>query len=95
MLLYHILHWPDHDIPNDEAPILELLERLYKDRNPSEESPILIHCRFNKKNDFIIYHNCFSLSAGCGRTGSIIAIDLCRTLLNDEVRKKMTCFLFI
>lgn len=24
-------------------------------------------------------------SAGCGRTGSIIAIDLCRLLIQDEV----------
>ncbi|UJR14089.1 hypothetical protein I4U23_001085 [Adineta vaga] len=67
VLLYHFLHWPDHDIPNDEAPILDLLLRLYKDRDSSIDSPILVHC-----------------SAGCGRTGSIIAIDLCRLYLNDE-----------
>ncbi|CAF1235518.1 unnamed protein product [Adineta ricciae] len=67
VLLYHFLHWPDHDIPNDEAPILDLLLRLYQDRDSSVDSPILVHC-----------------SAGCGRTGSIIAIDLCRLYLNDE-----------
>ncbi|CAF2556253.1 unnamed protein product [Rotaria sp. Silwood2] len=67
VLLYHILHWFDHDIPNDEPSILELLLRVYQDRHSSTDSPILVHC-----------------SAGCGRTGSIIAIDLCRLLLNDE-----------
>ncbi|CAF3615371.1 unnamed protein product [Adineta steineri] len=67
VLLYHFLHWPDHDTPNDEAPILDLLLRLYKNRDSSIDSPILVHC-----------------SAGCGRTGSIIAIDLCRLFLNDE-----------
>ncbi|CAF0876641.1 unnamed protein product [Rotaria sordida] len=67
ILLYHVLHWFDHDIPNDESSILELLSRVYQDRNSSIDSPILVHC-----------------SAGCGRTGSLIAIDLCRLLLNDE-----------
>ncbi|CAF3324722.1 unnamed protein product [Rotaria socialis] len=67
ILLYHFLHWLDHDVPNDEAPILDLLLRLYDDRNLSPDTPILVHC-----------------SAGCGRTGSIIAIDLCRFLIRDE-----------
>ncbi|CAF0893231.1 unnamed protein product [Adineta ricciae] len=67
ILLYHFLHWLDHDVPDDEAPILELLLRLYDDRSLSPETPILVHC-----------------SAGCGRTGSIIAIDLCRLLIRDD-----------
>ncbi|CAF2836581.1 unnamed protein product [Rotaria sp. Silwood2] len=67
ILLYHFLHWLDHDVPNDEAPILDLLLRLYDDRSLSPETPILVHC-----------------SAGCGRTGSIIAVDLCRFLIRDE-----------
>ncbi|CAF0987474.1 unnamed protein product [Rotaria sp. Silwood1] len=67
VLLYHFLHWFDHDIPNNEPAIFELLLRVYQDRNSSTDSPVLVHC-----------------SAGCGRTGCIIAIDLCRLLLNDE-----------
>ncbi|CAF0766497.1 unnamed protein product [Adineta steineri] len=67
ILLYHFLYWLDHDVPDDESPILELLLRLYDDRHLSPDTPILVHC-----------------SAGCGRTGSIIAIDLCRLLLRDE-----------
>ncbi|CAF0847420.1 unnamed protein product [Rotaria sordida] len=67
ILLYHFLHWLDHDVPNGEAPILDLLLRLYDDRSLSPDTPILVHC-----------------SAGCGRTGSIIAIDLCRLLIRDE-----------
>jgi hypothetical protein len=39
------LHWLDHDVPNDEAPILELLLRLYEDRSLSPDTPILVHCR--------------------------------------------------
>ena len=70
ILLYHFLHWLDHDVPNDESSILELLVRVYDDRNLSPDTPILVHC-----------------SAGCGRTGSIIAIDLCRSLIRDEVGK--------
>ncbi|UJR33082.1 hypothetical protein I4U23_020541 [Adineta vaga] len=67
ILLYHFLHWLDHDVPDDEASIYEMLLRLYEDRNLSPETPILVHC-----------------SAGCGRTGSIIAIDLCRLLIRDD-----------
>ncbi|CAF1346205.1 unnamed protein product, partial [Didymodactylos carnosus] len=68
VLLYHFLHWQDHDTPNEEESILELLDRLYKDRNLAPDTPILVHC-----------------SAGCGRTGTVIAIDLCRTIVNGEV----------
>ncbi|CAF3792840.1 unnamed protein product [Rotaria magnacalcarata] len=64
---YHFLQWFDHDTPDDESTIFELLLRVYEDRDSSTNSPILVHC-----------------SAGCGRTGSMIAIDLCRLLLNDE-----------
>ena len=45
IVLYHILHWWDHDIPNNEAPILELLSRLDTERSLLPETPILVHCR--------------------------------------------------
>ncbi|CAF1074170.1 unnamed protein product [Didymodactylos carnosus] len=76
VLLYHFLKWPDHDIPSGEGPILDLLELLHKDRTPlSPDTPILVHCSLT-----------FHCSAGCGRTGTIIAIDLCRILIQDRVK---------
>lgn len=48
VLLYHFLHWLDHDVPNDEAPILELLLRMHDDRSLSPDTPILVHCRLSK-----------------------------------------------
>lgn len=52
ILLYHVLHWPDHEIPNDEKSIVNLLTRLYQDRTRSIDSPILVHCRYIKKMSF-------------------------------------------
>lgn len=67
ILLYHFLNWFDHDIPDNETSVFELLSQVEEVRIFPPETPILIHC-----------------SAGCGRTGSLIAIDLCRLLIREE-----------
>ena len=90
VLLYHFIHWLDHDVPNSEAPILKLLSQLDTDRSASPDTPILVHCRFDSLRNALVHRWILLLlrsSAGCGRTGSMIAIDLCRLLLRDEVRK--------
>eukprot|EP00096_Caligus_rogercresseyi_P016245 TRINITY_DN884_c0_g1_i2.p1 TRINITY_DN884_c0_g1~~TRINITY_DN884_c0_g1_i2.p1 ORF type:complete len:992 (-),score=351.14 TRINITY_DN884_c0_g1_i2:57-3032(-) len=60
---FHYSAWPDHGIPTQVKPLLEMV-RLIRDCQASETLPVLVHC-----------------SAGCGRTGTICAIDFIWGLL--------------
>ena len=60
---FHYSAWPDHGIPLQVKPLLEMV-RLIRDCQASETLPVLVHC-----------------SAGCGRTGTICAIDFIWGLL--------------
>ena len=60
---FHYTAWPDHGIPTQVKPLLEMV-RLIRDCQASETLPVIIHC-----------------SAGCGRTGTICAIDFIWGLL--------------
>ena len=74
---FHITNWPDHGVPNKLDSIMNTL-KIVRHRLLSKENSKL-------SSEYIAVH----CSAGCGRTGTIIAIDQVWTLLkqnklNDE-----------
>ncbi|XP_067947438.1 uncharacterized protein [Watersipora subatra] len=75
IMQYHYTAWPDHGIPQNMAPILDMLSsaRTYQ---PGDEPPIVVHC-----------------SAGCGRTGTLLAIDFVKNLLKEgRITEKLSVF---
>lgn len=55
--------------------LIELMNSLRDDY----ESPLLLHCRYVR----VQWGYCFS--AGCGRTGTVIAANIIRELINTKV----------
>ena len=68
---FHITNWPDHGVPNNIDSIMNTL-RLVRHK---------LNGDFKHISNFLAVH----CSAGCGRTGTIIAIDQLWTLLKENV----------
>ncbi|XP_045165297.2 tyrosine-protein phosphatase non-receptor type 12-like isoform X1 [Mercenaria mercenaria] len=64
---FHYTGWPDHDIPNDFDVILEMMAEMREIKSKDSE-----------KAPMVIH-----CSAGCGRTGTICAIDFSWDLLKS------------
>ncbi|XP_060589350.1 tyrosine-protein phosphatase non-receptor type 12-like isoform X2 [Ruditapes philippinarum] len=64
---FHYIGWPDHDIPNDFDVILEMMAEMREIKSQDTE-----------KAPMVIH-----CSAGCGRTGTICAIDFAWDLLKS------------
>ena len=64
---FHYHSWPDHDVPDDPSDILGLLSEIH-----SKQSR-------DKSNSPIVVH----CSAGIGRTGTVIAIDILIHLFDE------------
>lgn len=63
---YHFTSWPDHGVPTEPNPVLNLLRCVSsKYESLGHCGPIVVHC-----------------SAGIGRTGTFIAIDL----LHEQIK---------
>jgi tyrosine-protein phosphatase non-receptor type 12/18/22 len=79
---YHITDWPDHGVPADVESIIFILEIVRERLNANN-----INLQKNKNvkiplcNEYLVVH----CSAGCGRTGTIIAIDQVWNLMNENV----------
>lgn len=82
---YHYVKWPDHGAPTDSQPVIDMLKDIHGEHeqwriNPDEK--LTPNENYSKgargKNNPILVH----CSAGVGRTGSIIALDM----LMDKIR---------
>lgn len=74
---FHFTNWPDHGVPDNIEPIMNILKevrlRMFQNNNESEECVPL-------SSEYMAVH----CSAGCGRTGTIIAIDQVWTLIEEN-----------
>jgi hypothetical protein len=88
---YHLTSWPDHGVPNDVKSLLHILSlvretmiknRLFKENSGKNLSHQANNVKFKQllKDDFLAVH----CSAGCGRTGTIIAIDQVWTMIKEK-----------
>uniref|UniRef100_A0AAX7VBI4 Tyrosine-protein phosphatase non-receptor type n=1 Tax=Astatotilapia calliptera TaxID=8154 RepID=A0AAX7VBI4_ASTCA len=91
---YHFRAWPDHGVPTDPGGVLDFLEEVnLKQESILDAGPITVHCRylkFHSQNTLslimkeIWLFKVLFFSAGIGRTGTFIVIDI----LIDVIREK-------
>lgn len=44
---YQFLEWPDHDVPDDPASLVSVIEQLHDEiKNKHMSGPWIVHCRF-------------------------------------------------
>ncbi len=72
---FHLMDWPDHGVPESAGPIMDLLDGVYKHMN-----------RVGKRDSAgeVTWKLLVHCSAGCGRTGTLIAIDQISQLLKEK-----------
>jgi len=83
---YHFTAWPDHGVPSDPGCVLNFLHEVNKRQESIEfAGPITVHCRWVSISFFEIkYFYYFTFSAGIGRTGTFIVIDM----IIDQIKRQ-------
>ena len=84
MTQYHFTSWPDHGVPEHVGPILNYVKKIKADSN---KGPTLVHCRFRNLYHIVNMINFIerkNYSAGVGRTGTLIAIDIALAQASKE-----------
>jgi protein tyrosine phosphatase len=71
--IYHYQYtgWPDHGCPVDPGVVLNFVDQWNERARQSPSDAVIVHCRCARVHALVSTH-----SAGIGRTGTIIAIDL-------------------
>lgn len=77
---YHLTDWPDHGVPENIEPIMSVLHLVRQKMSDLSKSNSKTH-KSRHNSDYLAVH----CSAGCGRTGTIIAIDQLWTLMLENV----------
>jgi protein tyrosine phosphatase len=100
---FHLVNWPDHGVPDNIESIISILsivrQKMVENNRLANESLNKLNpsksnakkCQLPLSSDFLLVH----CSAGCGRTGTIIAIDQIWNLINENVRVNKLLFIFL
>lgn len=48
MTQYHYLSWPDHGVPVEAHPLLEMMSEIEAERSDKQKTktPMVVHCRY-------------------------------------------------
>jgi protein tyrosine phosphatase len=71
VIQYHYLVWPDHGVPSDPHPLLDMMNDMAIAHGNNDGAPILVHCRCV---NYFYNNSAEKDSAGIGRTGTFILI---------------------
>ena len=84
---YHVTNWPDHGVPDNVESIMSILNLVRQDMLVNNK---IENETSNRKIPLSKSYLAVHCSAGCGRTGTIIAIDQVWTLMNENVSQSLT-----
>lgn len=78
---FHITNWPDHGVPESVEPIIKMLNKVRNKLNDNFKGSDRQRSNKTMGNKYLAVH----CSAGCGRTGTIIAIDQLWNMIIENV----------